>query len=142
MSDVAYTVGDSIGSSGGKVEWTHPSGKIYQISLLTLENQSKFERALEREAVRSITNVKDILGESEYSQALDRCLDEISSGKYAFGLPDAQKALGTLKGICSMISILFSITSEEAMKLMAECPELAKVVESVIVRSFPVPEKK
>ncbi len=140
MSGVSYTTGDALGGSGAKIEWVDTKGKTYQVSLLTLEKQSAFERWLEKESVKAIKNVKDVLDESEYNAALSVALSDIASGRYVFGGEDAQQSLTTFKGMCAMISILFGITHEQAMELVKENKELGKIIENIIVRSFPVPE--
>jgi hypothetical protein len=142
MSGVAYTTSDALGGNSAKTEWVDNTGKKYQVELLTLANQSKFERFLEKEAVKTIRNVKDELGDEEYLMALDRCLESIAEGKYSFGGEDAQRSLGTFKGMCAMISILFNTTSDDAFRLVKESPEIPKVIENIVVRSFPAQEKK
>lgn len=142
MSGISYTTSDALGGSSAKTEWVDNTGKKYSVELLTLANQSKFERFLERDAVRAIKNVKEELGEEEYLLALDRCLEAIAEGKYSFGGQDAQRSLGTFKGMCAMISILFNTTQDDAFRLVKESPEIPKVIESIVVRSFPAQEKK
>jgi len=140
MSGTSYTTSDVLGSSGAKIEWVDAKGKTYQVSLLTLEKQSAYERWLEREAVKSVKNVRDLLDQDEYNSALDRCLGEISSGKYIFGGDVAQESLGTFRGMVAMIAILFGISNEEALELTKENKDLPKIIENVITRSFPVQE--
>lgn len=140
MSGVSYTTGDALGGAGSKIEWVDAKGKTHQVSLLTLERQSAFERWLEKESIKAIKNVKDVLDESEYNAALSVALEEIASGKFVFGGDEAQKSLESFKGMCAMIAILFGITSEQAMELVKENKELGKIIESIIVRSFPVSE--
>lgn len=140
MSGVSYTTSDAIGANGAKIEWVDAKGKTHQISLLTLEKQSAYERWLEKESIKAIRNVKDVLGEDEYTAALSVALDNITSGRYVFGGEYAQESLTTFKGMCAMISILFSITNEQAMELVKENKEIGKIIENIIVRSFPVPE--
>jgi hypothetical protein len=41
-----------------------------------------------------------------------------------------------------MISILFNTTSDDAFRLVKESPEIPKVIENIVVRSFPAQEKK
>lgn len=139
---ISYTTSDVLGGSGAKIDWSDSKGNNYQVSLLTLEKQSAFERWLEREAVKSIKNVKDILTEIEYQAALSRVLDDISSGRYVFGGEDAQNSLTSFKGMCAMISVLFGVENEQAVQLVKENTELPKLIENIILRSFPVPEGK
>jgi hypothetical protein len=139
---ISYTTSDVLGGSGAKIDWSDSKGNNYKVSLLTLEKQSAFERWLEREAVKSIKNVKDILTEIEYQAALSKVLDDISSGRYVFGGEDAQNSLTSFKGMCAMISVLFEVENEQAVQLVKENTELPKLIENIILRSFPVPEGK
>lgn len=140
MSGVSYTTSDALGGSGAKIEWTDAKGKVYEVSLLTLEKQSAYERWLEREAIKAIKNVRDLLDKEEYEVALIKNLEDISSGRYVFGGEDAQNSLTSFKGMCAMISILFGISSEDAITLVKENLDLPKVIENIILRSFPVQE--
>lgn len=142
MSGVSYTTGDVLGGSGSKIEWVDSQGKTHQVSLLTLERQSAFERWLEREAVKAVKGVKDLLSDTEYQAALSRVLDDIASGRYVFGGEDAQNSLTSFKGMCAMISILFGMENDQAVELVKLNTELPKLIESVILRSFPVQEGK
>lgn len=137
-----HTLSETLGESGGPIEWVCSKGNKYKFSLLTLGNQSKFERALERKAVESLKNTKDLLDKDDYDKAISGVLKSISSGNYAFGGQEATAALRTMWGVSVLLGILGGIEPDEANRLVVENPDISKVIESVVERSFPVGKSK
>lgn len=133
-----HTLSDSIGASGGPIEWTCSKGTVYQISLLTLEKQSKFERAMERKCIDSLKGLRTLLEKDEYSDALASALDSIKNGDYVFGGARSSESLKTIWGISTLIAILIGITPEEASVLINDNEDIGPLIEMVIERSFPV----
>jgi len=133
-----HTLSDSIGASGGAIEWTCSKGTAYQISLLTLEKQSKFERAMERKCIDSIKGLRTLLEKDEYSDALASALESIKDGDYVFGGARSSESLKTLWGISTLISILMGISAEEASVIINDNEDVGPLIEMVIERSFPV----
>lgn len=137
-----HTLSEMVGESGGPIEWTCSKGNKYKFSLFTLANQSRFERELERKAVESLRNTKDLLDKEEYAEALSNVLKDISNGKYTFGGQEAMSALRTMWGVSTLLSILIGISQEDASRLIAENEDISMVLSSVVERSFPVGKAK
>lgn len=133
-----HTLSDSIGASGGPIEWTCSKGTVYQISLLTLEKQSKFERAMERKCIDSLKGLRTLLEKDEYSDALAAALGSIKDGDYVFGGDHSSDCLKTLWGISTLISILMGVSPEEASVIINSNEDIGPLIEVVIERSFPV----
>jgi len=133
-----HTLSDSIGASGGPIEWTCSKGTVYQISLLTLEKQSKFERAMERKCIDSLKGLRTLLEKDEYSDALASALESIRDGDYVFGGARSSESLKTLWGISTLISILMGVSAEEASTIINDNEDVGPLIEIVIERSFPV----
>lgn len=132
------TLSDSLGQSGGPIEWVCTKGNKYKVSLMTLEKQSEFERLLEKKAIESVRNHKDILEKEEYTSQIQSILESIKNGEFVFGGKKSSDALRTVWGISALLSILAGITQNEASVLIAENEEIPMLIETVVERSFPV----
>lgn len=133
-----HTLSDSLGQSGGAIEWVCSKGNKYKISLLTLEKQSELERALERRALEKIKAHREFLGDDEYHSQIASILESIKNGDYIFGGKLSSEALRTLWGISTLLSILANVTPDEASVLINENSEISSLIEMVVERSFPV----
>jgi len=136
------TLSDSLGQSGGAIEWTCSKGNKYKISLMTLEKQSEFERALEKRAIEKIKTLKDVLEKDEYSAEISKAIESIKDGHYIFGGPAASEALRTLWGISNLMAILIGVSPNDASIIIAENNDIGEIMEMVIERSFPVASGK
>ena len=136
------TLSDSLGQSGGSIEWTCSKGNKYKISLMTLEKQSEFERALEKRAIEKVRTLKDVLDKDEYSAEISKTIESIKDGHYIFGGPTASEALKTLWGISHLMSILIGVPPNDASLIIAENNDIGEIMEMVIERSFPVASGK
>lgn len=133
-----HTLSDSIGASGGPIEWTCSKGTVYQISLLTLEKQSKFERAMERKCIDSLKGLRTLLEKDEYSDALAAALESIKDGDYVFGGDRSSECLRTLWGISNLMAILIGVSPDEASVIINDNEDIGPLIEIIIERSFPV----
>jgi hypothetical protein len=131
------TLSDSIGQSGGAIEWVCSKGNKYKISLLTLEKQSELERAFEKRSIEKIKELKDILDKEDYSVQITEAINSIKNGDFVFGGKRSSEILRTLWGISAMLSILAGITINEAGVLINENDEISQLIEMVVERSFP-----
>lgn len=131
------TLSDSIGQSGGAIEWVCSKGNKYKISLLTLEKQSELERAFEKKSLEKIKELKDVLDKEEYSEQINEAIASIKNGDFVFGGKRSSEMLRTLWGISAMISILLGISINEASVLISENSEISQLIEMVVERSFP-----
>lgn len=131
------TLSDSLGASGGAVEWTCCHGNKYKFSLLTLGKQSEFERAIERKALDKIRSMKDLLDKEEYSKAISDVLADVSRGDFCFGKERCSEELRSFWGISTLLGILSGVTGEEASRLMQENEDVGQLVEAIVERSFP-----
>lgn len=136
------TLSDSLGQSGGSIEWTCSKGNKYKISLMTLEKQSEFERALEKRAIEKVRTLKDVLEKDEYSSEISKTIESIKDGHYIFGGPSASDALKTLWGISNLMAILIGVSPNDASIIIAENNDIGEIMEMVIERSFPVASGK
>jgi hypothetical protein len=136
------TLSDSLGQSGGSIEWTCSKGNKYKISLMTLEKQSEFERALEKRAIEKVKTLKDVLEKDEYSAEISKTIESIKDGHYIFGGPAASDALRTLWGISNLMAILMGVSPNDASVIIAENNDIGEIMEMVIERSFPVASGK
>ena len=136
------TLSDSLGQSGGSIEWTCSKGNKYKISLMTLEKQSEFERALEKRAIEKVRTLKDVLDKDEYSAEISKTIESIKDGHYIFGGPTASEALRTLWGISNLMAILIGVSPNDASIIIAENNDIGEIMEMVIERSFPVASGK
>lgn len=136
------TLSDSLGQSGGSIEWTCSKGNKYKISLMTLEKQSEFERALEKRAIEKVKTLKDVLEKDEYSSEISKTIESIKDGHYIFGGPSASDALKTLWGISNLMAILIGVSPNDASIIIAENNDIGEIMEMVIERSFPVASGK
>jgi hypothetical protein len=136
------TLSDSLGQSGGSIEWTCSKGNKYKISLMTLEKQSEFERALEKRAIEKVRTLKDVLDKDEYSAEISKTIESIKDGHYIFGGPTASDALRTLWGISNLMAILIGVSPNDASIIIAENNDIGEIMEMVIERSFPVASGK
>ena len=136
------TLSDSLGQSGGSIEWTCSKGNKYKISLMTLEKQSEFERALEKRAIEKVRTLKDVLDKDEYSEEISKTIESIKDGHYIFGGPTASEALRTLWGISNLMAILIGVSPNDASIIIAENNDIGEIMEMVIERSFPVASGK
>lgn len=133
-----YTLSDSLGQSGGAIEWVCSKGDKYKVSLLTLERQSKFERILERKAIESVRELKDLIDKEEYSYSIKECLKSISNGDYCFGGDKCSASLKTFWGITNLLALLVGVDPDKASQLIQENEEISDLIETVVKRSFPV----
>jgi len=136
------TLSDSLGQSGGSIEWTCSKGNKYKISLMTLEKQSEFERALEKRAIEKVRTLKDVLDKDEYSAEISKTIESIKDGHYIFGGPTASEALRTLWGISNLMAILIGVSPNDASIIIAENNDIGEIMEMVIERAFPVASGK
>lgn len=131
------TLSDSLGQSGGAIEWVCSKGNKYKISLLTLEKQSELERAFEKRSIEKIKELKDILDKEEYSAQIAEAINSIKNGDFVFGGKRSSEMLRTLWGISTMLSVLAGITINEAGVIINENEEISQLIEMVVERSFP-----
>ena len=138
MATGTNTLSDSLGQSGGAIEWTCSKGDKYKFSLLTLEKQSQFERAIERKALEKIRSIKDLVDKDEYDKTVRETLKSISLGDYCFGKDRCTEELKTMWGVSTLLSILAGIDLDKANDLMNGNSEIGQLVETIVERSFPV----
>lgn len=138
MSTGTHTLSDSLGASGAPVEWSCSKGNKYKFSLLTLQKQSEFERAIERKNLEKIRAMKDLLDKEDYDKAIKEFMASLSLGEYCFGKERCAEELKTFWGISTLLSILAGISSEEASRLINENSDVSALVEVIVERSFPV----
>lgn len=136
------TVSDVIGTHGAPPEWTDSQGKKYQLSLINLKAQSKIERMIEHDAIEALKAHKDLIGEEEYALQLSRLLRDITQGRFNFGGEYCQDALETIKGVSAMVSAIFNVDRDEAMRLITTEPEIKDVVGMITERSYPKKAEK
>jgi hypothetical protein len=136
------TVSDVIGTHGAPPEWTDSQGKKYQLSLINLKAQSKIERMIEHDAIEALKAHKDLIGEEEYALQLSRLLRDITQGRFNFGGEYCQDALETIKGVSAMVSAIFNVDRDEAMRLITTEPEVKDVVGMITERSYPKKAEK
>ena len=131
------TVSDVLGNSGEPLEWTGSNGNKYQLSLINLKSQSKIERMIESDAIESIKAHRELIGEEEYGRQISKILRDISQGRYSFGGELCQDSLETIKGVSALVAVIFNVSREEAIELVANEPETKNVMEMVTQRSYP-----
>lgn len=133
-----HTLSDSIGQSGGAIEWVCSKGDKYKISLLTLEKQSELERAFERKSLEKIREYKEFLDKEEYDKQIAEVIESIKNGEFVFGGKRSSELLRTLWGISTLFSILAGISANDASALINENSEISSLIEMIVERSFPV----
>lgn len=133
-----HTLSDSLGSAGGAIEWTCSNGNKYKFSLLTLQKQSEFERAIERKSLDKIRGMKDLLDKEEYDKAIADTLRAVSLGEFCFGKDRCTEELRTFWGVSTLLGILAGIDGNHASQLMHENEDVGQLVETIVERSFPV----
>ena len=138
MSTGIHTLSDSLGTSGGAIEWNCSKGDKYKFSLLTLAKQSEFERAVERKSLDKIRGMKDLLEKDEYDVAIGNALKAISVGEFCFGKERCTEELRTFWGVSTLLAILAGIDPNQASTLMHENSDVGQLVETIVERSFPV----
>lgn len=131
------TVSDVIGTHGASPEWTDSEGKKYQLSLINLKAQSRIERLIESDAIETLKAHRDSIGEDEYKFQFSRLLRDITQGRYNFGGEYFQSAIETIKGVSAMVSVVFNVDREEAMRLITAEPEVKEVLSMITERSYP-----
>ncbi len=138
MATGINTLSDSLGQSGGAIEWTCSKGNKYKFSLLTLGKQSEFERAIERKSLDKIRSMKDLLDKEEYDKAIADALKAISLGEFCFGKERCTEELRSFWGVSTILAILAGVSGEQASILMHENEDIGQLVEAIVERSFPV----
>lgn len=102
---------------------------------------SEYEHRLQNKAIKALAAQKDTLSAELWSDMFSKLMDKITAGDYAFGGEIASKSLNTVNGVTELISILCSISQEDAMKLVLEEKEgFRTVFDSVIRQSVSSPD--
>lgn len=111
-------------------------GKVYKLSVLTLEGRATFTRWLEKrareEAVRAVADLPDESAKRAYIQAITQ---DIASGTYEFGGEACYKALGSGPGkIYAVYLSLLENYPDATEELAAELLEKRELEIGMIIK--------
>jgi len=143
------TVSESLGAQGAPHEITL-DGKQYRFSLITQRVKSEFERFLASTAIKAITEFRDLLGNEGYNKSLDGVRRDIAAGIYSWNGPVFLDAMGTVAGVCKLLSVISldvtenrACTPDEILALTVNYENELKMIYQVILEeSFPTAQKK
>lgn len=128
------SVSDVLQNRGGTTEYVTRDGKSIPVQYLTLRHMSQYETRLQNRAIRTLSSQRDAMPEDVFSKMFADLMDRIAAGAYAFGGEVANRSLGTVQGVCDLVSILCGVSDEQAMELLVNEGEPFKVLFDEVVR--------
>ena len=98
---------EALGAVGAQHEIT-VDGEVIKFNLITQRVKSELERWLYQRAIKAISESKSLLDQSPgaFGEALSSIVNSLATGKYAWGGPMMVESLGTISGICKLLSLL------------------------------------
>jgi hypothetical protein len=135
------SISDVLHNTGSLTEYTCKNGNVLKIKYLDLKAMSEYENRLQNKAIKKLNEHKDIMDKAMFSDMFKELLDRISQGHYAFGNELCTATLKTIHGITDLLSILCSITPDEAADLiLTEGEGLKQVFGHVLNKSYSSPD--
>ncbi len=98
---------EALGAVGAQHEITI-DGELIKFNLITQRVKSELERWMYQRAMKGITDSKALLDQAPgaFGDALAAITNSLAAGKYAWGGPMMVESLGTIAGICKIMSLL------------------------------------
>lgn len=136
------TISETIGNQAQGLIFEASDGHKHKVAPLNLKLMGRFEKWLESRALKSIVDHRETLGNS-FQDAISAVSSDIISGRYAFGGNDCQRALQSIPGMVSLVSLMLGVDEIRAKHLVENESEALKVVmDQMIKESMPRTEGK
>lgn len=117
--------------------------KGHNVSLITQDVKLAFERKLFAKAKDNAKTMKELMDKEEYANHLQKLGDDFMNGGFALESTRGTDFLKTVQGITTLVGLLFSVTEDEALRLVKEGGvEVSSLIRQIIKESYSLTEEE